>query len=55
VDLDGTSVRANVINVAADADHVRTGMPVRLATYVLGADDDGTEAIGFGFEPVGGD
>jgi uncharacterized OB-fold protein len=55
VDLDGTSVRTNVINVPADPDHVRTGMKVRLATYVVGADDDGTEAIGFGFEPAGGD
>jgi len=54
VDCDGTSVRANVINVPADADHVRTGMKVRLATYVLGTDDNGTEAIGFGFEPVEG-
>ncbi len=54
IDCDGTSVRANVINVAPDADHVRTGMKVRLATYVLGTDDEGTEAIGFGFEPVEG-
>ena len=28
------------------------GMKVRLATYSLGTDDDGTEAIGFGFEPI---
>ena len=28
-------------------------MKVRLATYVVGTDDDGTEAIGFGFEPLG--
>jgi hypothetical protein len=27
-------------------------MKVRLATYSLGTDDDGTEAIGFGFEPA---
>ncbi len=54
VDCDGTSVRTNVINVPPDADHVRTGMKVRLATYVLGTDDDGSEAIGFGFEPVEG-
>jgi hypothetical protein len=27
-------------------------MKVRLATYVVGTDDDGTEAIGFGFEPL---
>ena len=54
VDCDGTSVRANVINTPADPEHVRTGMKVRLATYVVGTDDDGTEAIGFGFEPTEG-
>lgn len=54
VDCDGTSVRGNVINTPADPDHVRLGMKVRLATYVVGTDDDGTEAIGFGFEPVEG-
>jgi uncharacterized OB-fold protein len=52
VDCDGTSVRANLINVEADADHVRTGMKVRFATYSLGKDDSGTEAVGFGFEPI---
>ncbi|MEP6625862.1 MAG: OB-fold domain-containing protein [Acidimicrobiia bacterium] len=52
IDCDGTSVRANVINVEPDADHVSLGMRVRLATFVLGTDDDGTEAIGFGFEPA---
>ena len=51
VDCDGTSVRGNLINVEADPDHVHTGMKVRLATYSLGTDDNGTEAIGFGFEP----
>jgi uncharacterized OB-fold protein len=52
VDCDGTSVRANVINTEPDADHVRTGMKVRLATYVVGTDAAGVEAVGFGFEPV---
>ncbi|HET6964186.1 MAG TPA: OB-fold domain-containing protein [Acidimicrobiales bacterium] len=52
VDCDGTSVRGNVINTPADPDHVRTGMKVRLATYVVGEDEEGTEAVGFGFEPV---
>ena len=51
VDCDGTSVRANLINVEADPDHVSLGMKVRLATYSLGKDSNGTEAIGFGFEP----
>lgn len=52
VDCAGTSVRSNVINVPADPDHVRTGMKVRLATYAVGSDEEGTEAVGFGFEPV---
>lgn len=52
VDCGGTSVRGNVINVQADPDHVSLGMKVRLATYSLGTDAEGTEAIGFGFEPV---
>jgi uncharacterized OB-fold protein len=52
VDCDGTSVRGNVINTEPDPEHVTLGMKVRLATYVVGTDDDGTEAIGFGFEPL---
>jgi uncharacterized OB-fold protein len=52
VDCDGTSVRGNVINVEPDADHVALGMKVKLATYTIGTDDNGTEAIGFGFEPA---
>lgn len=52
VECDGTSVRANVINTPADPDHVQLGMKIKLATYVVGTDDDGTEAIGFGFEPL---
>jgi uncharacterized OB-fold protein len=52
VDCDGTSVRGNVINTELDPEHVQLGMKVKLATYVVGTDDDGTEAIGFGFEPL---
>ena len=52
VDCCGTRVRANLINLPADPEHVHVGMGVRLAVYSLGADDQGTEAIGFGFEPV---
>ena len=51
VDSGGTSVRANIINVDPDPEHVKLGMKVRLATYPIGTDDNGTEAIGFGFEP----
>ena len=52
IDCGGTSVRANVINTEPDPEHVTLGMKLRLATYVLGADDQGTEAVGFGFEPA---
>jgi uncharacterized OB-fold protein len=52
VDCGGTSVRANVINTEPAPEHVHTGMKVRLATYVVGEDSAGTEAIAFGFEPM---
>lgn len=51
LDCGGTSVRANLINVEPDPEHVQLGMKVRLSTYSLGEDSSGTEAIGFGFEP----
>jgi uncharacterized OB-fold protein len=54
VDCDGTSVRGNVINVEPDAEHVHTGMKVRLALTTIGTDSEGTEAVGFGFEPIEG-
>lgn len=52
VDCDGTSVRGNVINTPPDPEHVQVGMRVRLTTETIGEDSAGTEAIGFGFEPV---
>lgn len=53
VDCDGTSVRTNIINTPADPEHVSLGMKVRLATYTVGTDDNGVDAVGFGYEPVG--
>ena len=52
IDCGGTSVRGNVINTEPDAEHVTLGMAVKLATYTMGTDDNGTEAIGFGYEPA---
>jgi uncharacterized OB-fold protein len=52
VDCDGTSVRANLVNIDPDAEHVKTGLNVRLTTFPIGTDEAGTEAIGFGFEPA---
>jgi uncharacterized OB-fold protein len=54
VDCDGTSVRGNLVNVPPDPEHVSLGMKVRLATVPVGTDSAGTEAVGFGFEPLEG-
>ena len=52
IDCDGTSVRGNLIDVEPDDQHVSLGMKVELATTSVGTDDDGTEAVGFGFRPI---
>ncbi len=52
VDCDGTSVRANVINVDPTPDNIDVGMKLKLATYSLGKDSNGVEAVGFGYEPA---
>jgi uncharacterized OB-fold protein len=52
IDLGGTSVRANLVNVRPDPDALALGMKVRLRTFSMGTDADGVEAIGFGFEPA---
>ena len=52
VDCGGTSVRGHVINVEPSPEHVSLGMKVALVTYTIGTDDNGTEAIGFGFAPL---
>ena len=53
VDLDGGGdVKANVVNVEPDPAKVSLGMKVRLTTFVADTDDEGTEAVVFGFEPA---
>lgn len=52
VDCGGTSVRANVVNVEPSPEHVKLGMPVKLTTFPIGKDDEGVEAVNFGFEPA---
>ncbi len=52
VDCDGTSVRANIVNIEADPEHVKLGMPVKLTTFSIGQDGEGVDAINFGFEPA---
>jgi uncharacterized OB-fold protein len=53
VDLEGGGVvKANLLNVEPDPERLQLGMKVRLTTAVAGVDDEGTEAIQFGYEPV---
>jgi uncharacterized OB-fold protein len=53
VELDGGGqVKANIVNVEPEPDKVALGMKVQLTTFVAGTDDEGTEAVAFGFEPV---
>jgi uncharacterized protein len=52
VDCGGTSCRGNIVNTPPDPDHVSLGMAVRLTTFVTATDDEGTEAVNFGFEPA---
>ena len=49
---DGTWVRANVVNCDPTPEAVQLGMRVRLTAYPIGTDDDGTEAVAFGYEPA---
>ena len=53
IDLDGGGrVKSNVVNVDPSPDKVSLGMDVRLTTYVTATDDDGNEAVAFGYEPT---
>ena len=49
---DGTWVRSNLVNCDPTPEAVTLGMRVRLTTYPVGTDDDGTEAVAFGYEPT---
>ncbi len=49
---DGTWVRSNLVNCDPTPEAVTAQMRVRLTTYSAGSDDDGTEAVAFGYEPA---
>jgi uncharacterized protein len=51
IDCGGTSVRANLVNIAPDPAVIKTGIKVRLVTQLIGDDSLGVDAIGFAFEP----
>ena len=49
---DGTTVRSNVVNCEPTPETVSLGMKLKLTTYPIGKDDEGTEAVAFGYEPA---
>ena len=49
---DGTCIKANVVGCPPDPEHVRTGLPVHLHTFVAGTDVAGTDAIAYAFTPT---
>jgi uncharacterized OB-fold protein len=53
IDLDGGGVvKANVVGIDPSPDQVALGMKVKLTTFPIGTDSEGTQAVGFGYEPA---
>jgi uncharacterized OB-fold protein len=48
----GGAVKTNLVDVEPDPEKIKLGMKLKLKTFVAGTDDDGTEAVAFGFEPA---
>ncbi len=49
---DGTTVRSNIVNCEPSPDTVKLGMKVKLTTYPIGTDDNGCEAVAYGYQPA---
>jgi uncharacterized OB-fold protein len=53
VELDGGGVvKGNIVDAGSDAEKFELGMAVRLTTFPCGLDEEGTEAVAFGFTPA---
>jgi uncharacterized OB-fold protein len=53
VDLEGGgTVKANLVEIEADPAQITLGMAVSLVTFVAGIDEEGTQAVAFGFAPA---
>ncbi len=52
VDLEGGGrVKANLVGVDLDPSKIELGMPLELTTFGVAKDENGTEAVSFGFRP----
>jgi len=53
VELDGGGVvKANLLEAGTNAEKIDLGMAVQLTTFPCGTDDEGTDAVAFGFVPA---
>jgi uncharacterized OB-fold protein len=53
VELDGGGVvKANLVDAGTDPDKIELGTKVKLTTFACGRDEEGTEAVAFGFVPA---
>ena len=53
VDLDGGGVvKANIVGIDPEPGYVTLGMRLKLTTFRVAADAEGTEAVAFGYEPA---
>jgi uncharacterized OB-fold protein len=53
IELDGGGVvKANIVDAGSDPEKFELGMAVRLTTFGCGQDEEGTEAVAFGFTPA---
>ena len=53
VELDGGGVvKANLLDAGTEPEKIDLGMKVKLTTFPCGRDEEGTEAVAFGFAPA---
>ena len=53
VELDGGGVvKANLVEIEPDPSAIELGMKVQMTTFPCGTDDEGTQAVAFGFRPA---
>jgi len=53
IELDGGGVvKANLLDAGTEPDKIHLGMAVRMTTFACGRDEEGTEAVAFGFTPA---
>ncbi len=53
IELDGGGVvKANLLEAGTEPEKIDLGMKVKLTTFVCGTDEEGTEAVAFGFIPA---